>query len=246
MDGTEVLLVAVGALATSTLTAVLGFGGGIVLLALLLLVVDPVVAIPLHAAIQVASNGTRTVIRRHDVDWGIVGRSSLLLLPAGALTVPLARAAPEAVLQVAIAVTVLVATWVPERTALEVPAPSPAGWVGVGAVAGALNPLVGATGPLFAPLFKAASTTRQRFVGTFAGTQVAGHGAKLVLFGAAGLAPTGHLPTVAAGIGGVVVGTELGSRVLDRMSEQRFRSLYLAAISAVAVYLVVDGVVGAG
>jgi uncharacterized membrane protein YfcA len=67
-----------------------------------------------------------------------------------------------------------------------------------------------------------------------------------VLFGAAGLAPTGHLPAAAAGIAGVVVGTELGSRVLDRMSEQRFRSLYLLAITAVAVYLVVDGVAGAG
>jgi uncharacterized protein len=110
VGGAEVVLVAGGALATSALTAVLGFGGGIVFLALLLLVVDPVVAIPLHAAIQVTSNGTRTVIRRHDVDWGIVARSSLLLLPAGALTVPLARTAPEAVLQVAIAVTVLVFT----------------------------------------------------------------------------------------------------------------------------------------
>lgn len=242
----EVVLIGGGAVVTSALTAVLGFGGGIVLLALLLLVVDPIVAIPLHAAIQIASNGTRTVIRRRDVDWGIVARSSLLLLPAGALTVPLARAAPEAALQVAIAVTVLVATWVPERTALEVPAPSGPAWIGVGAVAGALNPLVGATGPLFAPLYQAASATRQRFVGTFAGTQVAGHLAKLVLFGAAGLAPTGHLPAAAAGIAGVVVGTELGSRVLDRMSEQRFRSLYLLAITAVAVYLVVDGVAGAG
>lgn len=238
------VLIGAAALGTSALTAVLGFGGGIVLLALLLLVVDPIVAIPLHAAIQVASNGTRTVIRRHDVDWGIVARSSLLLLPAGALTLPLARAAPEAALQIAIAVTVLVATWVPERTALEVPAPSPRGWVAVGAVAGALNPLVGATGPLLAPLFRAASATRQRFVGTFAGTQVAGHLAKLVLFGAAGLAPSGHLPAVAAGIAGVVVGTEVGSRVLDRLSERRFRALYLAAITGVAVYLVVDAVAG--
>lgn len=240
------LLVGVTALGTSALTAVLGFGGGVVLLALMLLFLDPVVAIPLHAAIQVASNGTRTVIRRHDVDWGIVARSSLLLLPAGALTVGVARSAPDGVLQLAIAVTVLVATWVPERTALEVPAPSPAGWVGVGAVAGALNPLVGATGPLFAPLFRAASTTRQRFVGTFAGTQVAGHLAKIVLFGAAGLAPTGKVSLVAAGIAGVVTGTELGSRVLDRIDEARFRTLYLASITAVALYLVVDGLAAVG
>ncbi len=236
------LLVGLGALGTSALTAMVGFGGGLVLLALLLLFVDPLVAIPLQAAIQVASNGTRVVIRRHDVDWRVVGLTSLLLLPAGALTVPLARAAPEGVLQAVIAVVVLLGTWVPERTDIEVPAPSPAGWVAVGGATGALSPLVGATGPLFAPLFRAAATTRQRFVGTFAGTQVAAHLAKLALFGVAGLAPTEHLPAVVAGIAGVVVGTHLGSRVLDRMSETRFRTLYLGAITVVAAYLLVDAV----
>lgn len=234
------LLVGLGALVTSGLTAVLGFGGGIVLLALLLLVVEPIVAIPLHAAIQVVSNGTRTVIRRDDVDWGIVARSSLLLLPAGALTVRLAEVAPATVLQALIALTVLAATWVPERTSLDLPAPSAAGWVGIGGVVGALNPLVGATGPLVAPFYRAASRTRQAFVGTFAGAQVTGHLAKIVLFGAAGLAPTGHLPTVAVGIAGVVVGTHVGSALLDRMSEKRFRTLYLWAITGVAVYLLVD------
>ena len=82
------VLVGVGALGTSALTAVLGFGGGMVLLALLLLWVDPLVAIPLHAAIQVVSNGTRTIIRRHDVEWPIALRASALLLPAGALAMP--------------------------------------------------------------------------------------------------------------------------------------------------------------
>lgn len=244
MDATTVLLIGLGALATSALTAVLGFGGGIVLLAGLLLVVEPIVAIPLHAAIQVVSNGTRTIIRRRDVDWAIVARTSLLLLPAGALTIPLARAAPAAVLQALIAVTVLAATWIPERTERALPVPTGAGWIAVGGVLGALNPLVGATGPLVAPMFRAASRTRQAFVGTFAGSQVAGHLAKIVLFGAAGLAPTGHLPAAAAGVAGVVVGTHLGSRVLDRMSERRFTSLYLWAITAVAAYLLVDAARG--
>ena len=44
MDPWTLVLVALAALLTSTLTAVLGFGGGLVLLAVLLLVVDPVVA----------------------------------------------------------------------------------------------------------------------------------------------------------------------------------------------------------
>lgn len=235
-----ILIVGIGAFTTSALTAVVGFGGGMVLLALLLLVVDPVIAIPLHAAIQVVSNGTRTVVRRHDVDWRIVGLSSILLLPAGAATVPLARAAPATTLQAVIAVVILAATWIPERTSFDLRAPSTPGWIVTGGVLGALNPLVGATGPLVAPVFRSACRTRQSFVGTFAASQVSGHLAKIVLFGAAGRLPTGQGGTAIAGIAGVVVGTHVGGRFLDRLSEQRFRALYLAAITAVAGVLLLD------
>lgn len=237
------LLVGLGAFLTSALTAVLGFGGGIVLLAILLIWVDPLVAIPLHAAIQVVSNGTRTIIRRRDVDWPIAARASVLLLPAGALAMPLVVRAPDALLQALIAVTVLLATWLPERTGTTLPAPSPRGWLGVSAAIGALNVVVGATGPLQAPLLRAATASRLSFVGTFAATQVAGHAAKIALFGVAGFAPTRYAAAAAVGIAGVVAGTHVGSRVLDRMPESRFRSLYLAAITAVGAYLLVDAVV---
>lgn len=235
-----VLLVGVAALATSAMSAVLGFGGGMVLLAVLLVWVEPVVAIPLHAAIQIVSNTTRVVIRRRDVDWGVVAPFSLLLLPAGALAIPLVLRAPAAVLQLAIAVVVLAATWLPERSDRSIGAPTRLGWVGVGAVMGALNVVVGATGPLQAPLFRAAAASRQRFVGTFAGGQVAGHASKLVLFGVAGLGPAGYPNAAAAGVLGVVVGTWSGSRLLERISEERFGVLYLVAITAVSLYLVAD------
>ena len=235
-----VLIVGVCALATSALTAVLGFGGGIVLLAVLVAFVDPLVAIPLHAAIQVVSNGTRTVVRHRDVDWSIVWKSSLLLLPAGALTLPLARQAPEAALQALIAVAVLAATWLPEWLARPFRPPGTGGWIGLGGVIGALNPVVGATGPLAAPFFRAGTSDRLGFVGTFAATQVSGHLAKLVLFGVVGLLPASQAPAAAAGIAGVIAGTWLGSRFLDRMPERRFDRIYLTAITVVALWLLVD------
>lgn len=234
------LLVGACALATSALTAVLGFGGGIVLLAVLVAFVDPLVAIALHAAIQLVSNGTRTIVRRRDVDWSVVWRTSLLLLPAGALTLPLARQAPEAALQALIAVAVLAATWLPEWFSRPIRPLGSGGWIGLGAVVGALNPVVGATGPLIAPFFRAGTRDRLGFVGTFAASQVFGHLAKLVLFGVVGLLPASQAPAAAAGIAGVIVGTWLGSRVLDRMPERRFDRLYLVAITVVAAWLLFD------
>ena len=135
---------------------------------------------------------------------------------------------------------VLAATWLPERRSRPLPAPSPWGWVGLGGVLGALNPVVGATGPLAAPFFRAGTPDRLGFVGTFAGSQVVGHVAKLVLFGSVGLLPVAQAPAAAAGIVGVVAGTWLGSAVLDRMSERRFDRIYLVAITAIALWLLAD------
>lgn len=242
MDLGIAVLIGLAALATSALTAILGFGGGMVLLALLLFFVDPVVAIPLHAAIQVVSNGTRTVIRRNDVDWSIVIRFGALLLPAGALVIPLVTRAPQAALQAAIAITVLAATWIPERSGRALRRPITVTWFAAGGLIGALNVAVGATGPLQAPLFRAGTDSRMAFVGTFAASQTVGHLVKIALFGIAGFALSDHVASAAFGIAGVVAGTHLGSRALDRMPEARFGRLYLIAITAVSLYLLVDAV----
>lgn len=244
MSGIEIVVIAVAALVTSALTAVVGFGGGIVLLAVLLIFVEPVVAIPLQAAIQLVSNGTRAVIRRDDIEWQITWPASALLLPAGAIAIPLVVRTPTAALQALIAVAVLAATWVPERTSFDVPAPSTRGWLGLSAVIGALNVIVGATGPLQAPFLRAGTSSRLGFVGTFATVQVAGHLCKIVLFGIVGFAFADYWGAAAAGIVGVIAGTNVGSRLLDRMPEELFRRLYLVAITLVCIYLLTDAALG--
>ena len=81
MSGAELLIVALAALLGSAITAIAGLGGGILLLSVLLQFLDPLEAIPVHAVIQLASNSSRALILRRDVDWGVVARFSLFLLP---------------------------------------------------------------------------------------------------------------------------------------------------------------------
>ena len=76
---TLALLFAV-AFATAILSAVIGFAGGIVLLGVMLLFFEPLVAIPLHAVVQLMSNGSRAYIQREHIDWSIVWRFALPLL----------------------------------------------------------------------------------------------------------------------------------------------------------------------
>jgi len=60
----DFVLLCAAAFATAVLSAVVGMAGGITLLAAMLLWLPPLVVIPLHGVIQLASNGSRTWFQR--------------------------------------------------------------------------------------------------------------------------------------------------------------------------------------
>ena len=65
-------------------------------------------------------------------------------------------------------------------------ASAPGRLVLVGTASGLLNTTVGASGPVVAPFFRAATATHVAFVATAAGAQVAAHLSKLAAFSSAG------------------------------------------------------------
>jgi uncharacterized membrane protein YfcA len=96
-----------------------------------------------------------------------------------------------------------------------------------------LNPLC----PI-APFFLDIGLPRQALVGTKAACQSLGHVAKLIVFGVAGFAYLAYLPLLALLSAMVVVGTWVGSRILDRVSERAFLVAYRAVLTLIALRLV--------
>lgn len=242
MGSADLAVLGVAALATAALTATVGLGGGIILLSVMLLYLHPLVAIPLHGVVQLVSNGSRTAIQRRHVRWDVLAPYALLLVPAGALGLAVARSLPAEVLRAAIGVFVLAAVWAP-RLLLFGMHPERLHprrrFLGLGAAAGFLNTTVGAAGPLLGPFFTGIGLTRHGVVGTFAAAQTLGHAVKIALFLLAGFAFRPYLALLALLGGGVVVGTWLGSRLLDRVDERLFRRLYQVALTLVALRLAV-------
>jgi uncharacterized membrane protein YfcA len=241
MDPAQLAILTVAAFATSMLSGMLGLAGGMTLLAILLLFYDPLVAIPLHGAIQLVSNGSRTWIQRSHVERQIVLWYSLLLLPMGFVGLAFAKQLSPELARSLIGLFVLAATWAPGLLLLGAHPERlqrNRRFLMLGGVVGLLNTTVGATGPLVAPFFLNLGLGRQQVVGTMAASQTLGHLAKLVVFGAAGFAFAGFAgPLVLLSIA-VVVGTWAGSRALDRVSERSFVGIYKAALTAIALYLV--------
>ncbi len=242
LDSLQIGILSIAALLTSILSAIVGMGGGITLLAVMLLFLDPLVAIPLHATIQLVSNGTRAVAQRQHVNWGILWRYSLPLLPLGWLSLQLAQGIPPDVARALIGLFVLVATWRPAWFLLGThPGETNPNlrFLALGGVVGVFNVTFGATGPLIAPFFLNLGLTRFAIIGTKAACQLTSHAVKIGVFGLAGFA-FGQW----AGLLGllclcVVVGTAVGTRILSVVSETAFVKLYRAILTAVSLYLVV-------
>jgi uncharacterized membrane protein YfcA len=245
MEPLSIALLAVAALLTSALTGVAGLGGGIILLAVMLAFFEPMAAIPLHAAVQLVSNGSRTWIQREHVERSYLGLYAAPLVPLGWVGMKLGSALDADLLGAAIGVFVLLAVWAPRALLLgarpeQIP-PRPR-FALLGALVGLLSTTVGATGPLQGAFFTGLSLSRQGMVGTFAACQALSHLAKIAVFGLAGFAFVRFAPLLALLCAMVVLGTWLGSRLLDRASERTFGILYRVVLTAVALHLVwVDG-----
>lgn len=240
----EYLILWAASAATAAVSAVLGMAGGILLLAVMLLYLEPAVAIPVHAIAQLASNGSRSVAHLRAVRRDLFLPYLILLLPAGLLAVPLAQRAEPDLLRLAIGLFVLVATWRREWLLLGFdPAwiPTFARFTLIGGISGLFGPIVGATGPFIAPFFLGLGLTRFEIIGTTAACQAMGHLVKLALFGNAGFDFARHAILYAGMIAAVVLGTSLGTKLLMRIPEERFPLLYKTALTLVAARLVASG-----
>ena len=238
------------AVATSVLSAIVGMAGGMVLLAVMLLFYDPLLAIPLHGVVQLVSNTSRTFIQRRHVDWSIVSRYALLLLPTGYLGYLLLRSLPPDLARATIGAFVLVATWAPawlligthpERLERD------RRFLVLGGVVGLLNTTVGATGPLLAPFFLNLGLDRRALIGTKAACQSLGHLVKLVIFGSMGFAFADFAAPLALLCAAVVGGTWAGSQILGRVGETFFLRFYKTVLTLVALRLLIwDGLAALG
>lgn len=229
---------------TAIVSAVLGMAGGIMLLAVLFLFLDPAIAIPIHAVVQLTSNSSRVIIHRREIRRDMLIPFSLLLLPAGALTVPLVQHAPADALRLAVGAFVIIATWRKQWLLLGFDAERlPVGprFALVGAGAGAIGPIIGATGPFIAPFFLGVGLSRFEIIGTKAACQAAGHMAKLILFGFAGFAFAEYGIAILTMAACVIAGTTFGTRLLTRLDDARFTQLYKVTLTLVAFRLIWSG-----
>lgn len=231
---------------TAALSAIVGMAGGITLLGVMMIFLSPLHAIPLHGIVQFVSNGSRTVAQRRHVRWDWLARYAVLAFPLGFVGLLVAKRIPPDLLKALIGTFVLLATWRPGLLLLGAhPERSDPRrrFLVLGGVAGVLNVVIGATGPLIAPFFLNLGLSRQGIVGTQAACQMAGHLAKVAVFVIGGFVLLPYLPLLALMIPAAILGTWAGSRALEHVEERHFKIAYKTILTVIALRLVVEAVV---
>ncbi len=235
----QMLALTVVAFLTSTLSGVLGMGGGILLLGVMATVLPPSVVIPVHGLVQLASNGSRAALSHRSIDWRIVwpfGAGALIGAWVGGRW---AVSLPEDASRIVLAVFILAMTWIPTpRSAPRVPGKF--FWLGLGSTF--LSMFIGATGPVQAPFFLRANLDKEQIIATKAATQVFQHVMKVAAFMALGFAVGPHLPLIGAMIAAVIAGSFAGKRILNHVPEKLFLWLFRIAITVIAAQMLWKGI----
>ena len=220
---------------TSLLTASLGAGGGVMLLAVMAQVLPPMVIIPLHGVVQLGSNGGRALLAWRHIDWKTMGA----FIPGaivGALlgTLVLVRL-PPAMLYLCIAGFILYLCWGPTLPRLIL---GPAGTAIAGGLTTFATLFAGATGPLVAAFIKQIHADRFRTVATFAAAMSMQNILKVSVFSHAGFDLMPWASLWMAMIASGAVGTWVGLHVLKRMKDHHFSQLFNLVLTALALRLI--------
>ncbi|MFJ8630963.1 sulfite exporter TauE/SafE family protein [Streptomyces sp. NPDC093568] len=239
-EALTILAVMAAAFGTAALSAVAGFGGGVLLLPVFLAVFGPRDAVAILTVAQLASNGSRVWFNRTEVDRRLVGIFALGAVPAAAAGAVLFTSAPLPALTRVIGVFLLVMVvwrrWRPKAARLD-----DAAFAAVGAASGFGSALVGSVGPMVAPFFLARGLVRGAYIGTEAAAAVVMHLVKLVVFGAAAvLTATSALIGLALAPASTA-GAWAGKKIVDRLPVPVFVVLIEVGLVASGILLLVTG-----
>ncbi|MDO6681901.1 MULTISPECIES: sulfite exporter TauE/SafE family protein [unclassified Oceanobacter] len=232
-----IILIAVAGF-TSLMTAAVGIGGGLLLLAVMASLVPVNALIPVHGLVQLGSNGNRMVMTWRHIDWAMLRYFSIgALLGAGLASVVVVQL-PLYLIQFAVAGFILFLVWgnKPGKRQL-----SSTGRVFAGALTTFLTMFVGATGPLVAGFVHRNNYSKLQLTSTFATCMTLQHSFKAVVFGTIGFAFWEWLPLVLLMVLSGTMGTWLGLKLLNRIPGRWFKQTFRIVVTLLALRLLWQG-----
>lgn len=229
-----VLFLILSSAVTSFITATMGIGGGVLLLAILASVLPPAALIPVHGLVQLGSNGNRAWMTKQHTDWTMVKYFSIGALLGALCASFIVIQLPLVLIQLCVALFILYLIWGPKPKQQQT---SNKGHLLAGLGTTLISMFVGATGPMVAGFVHRQSYDKFTTTSTFATCMSLQHLLKIVVFTFVGFAFWAWLPLALLMILGGIFGTWLGLKMLHKIPAKQFATLFKIVITLLAARL---------
>ena len=246
----DILILILAAFITSSISAVLGMGGGIILLGVMAIIIpEGYKVIALHGMVQLFSNSTRSYVFRQYIKKDIIKQFF-----SGALIG----------VSISIIIIIILIQYFEVGSANEIKVEILKPFIGffivwylflkgpkkerninsfipVGFIAGLSSIFIGAVGPLIAPFFLSKNLNKEQIIANKAASQMITHFTKIPLF--VYFFNMNYktewnilLPLIIA----VYLGTNFGKRILSFIPEKLFKKLFKITLFIIAIRLILN------
>lgn len=231
----DIIILTVISFLTSGFTAVVGIGGGFLLLTVMVDFLPPMALIPVHAFIQVCSNASRAALDFSHVSWPIVKRHAIGVAIGGVLGSLSISIFPFDYLVIILGSFVLLMTWSPYDPRKSKPHGT---MLIMGAGQTYLSFFLGATGPLSYPLLLRRALSRHEIVVTHAVTMISMHAVKLLGYGFQAAPITPYLGHMLAMSVAAILGSFVGKKFRHKVSENHFRHIAKGLLTILSLRMI--------
>lgn len=224
----------------SLITSLTGLGGGSLILAGLLLIYPPTLAIPLHSFTQLTANGLRASIFFKKVSWRVVFAYASLMLPFAWLAAGIFDEVNPSWLKILVGSFIIISiipwSFRPKDQ------PRLMTFVGLGAFSGFLGIFVGAVGPMVTPFFNRLNIGRDGNISTKSAGQMFLQLSKIIAFsGAAGINFVDLKDHVGVLIAGTFLGVAVSIPISRKISDKKFDLVVNILLGAISLKVIIEG-----
>jgi len=231
------LILAVAAFLTATVSGVIGFGGGMLLIAIMPMFLPPLAVVPVHGVVQLASNASRMAFSWRDVQWHMVLPFIVGSLLGVALFALVLFNISTDYIPVAIAVYILLSLW-SESFARALRRYE--SLYTVGFMQSGLGIVVGTPGPLALALLSKRLEDPNHVIATTALFVTISHVAKLLVFGLIGFSFLSYWPVMTVMLIGSVLGSWAGTRIRTSLDHERLALAVKVLLTGLCLKMIWD------
>jgi len=220
-----------------------GIGGGSLVLAGLMMVYPPHLAIPLHAFNQLAANGLRSFLSWKQINYKVMVSYALLIAPGCYLATLLFAYVNPAVIKLIVGSMILLSAY-PKLEFIS-KTPSLKAFSILGFFSGFLSMFSGAVGPLVLPFFNKLNLSREGSIGTKSCSQLILQIIKIIAFAhMTDLSFIEHQSVLMILITGTIIGIVLSLVALKKVTDHQLDKFVMGLMIVIGGKIFFEGISG--